>query len=379
MTKRSHLTDDPGKIVFRQSNGEDLTWDDDPSSITANFWEGKLDLEASARRLTTELRVRHLIGQSPAFLAVKMKLVPVAHYNVNVLILGETGTGKELFARAIHYLSHRSHQPFVPVNCGAIPMELMETELFGHERGAFTGAHTAKPGLIHEAQRGTLFLDEIDCLPLLAQVKLLRFLQEKEYRPLGSTKAQGADVRVIAATNADLEKAVREEKFRQDLYYRLNVVPLSLPPLRERKEDIPLLAHHFLAKYADEFAKQIKDFSPAAMQRLTLYEWPGNVRELEHVVERAVILAQRELIDETDLFLQACEPHPPPRSFREAKAEAVTRFERAYLQELLSAHRGNITRAAATAQKNRRAFWQLLQKHKIAVFDFKAAQPHSDK
>lgn len=202
--------------------------------------------ETLTHELKERLGLKQLIGENPAFLAEIKKIPIIAKCDASVLISGETGTGKELCARAIHYLSPRASKPFIPVNCGAIPVELVENELFGHKRGAFTGASTSQSGLIHEADGGTLFLDEIDCLPLLAQIKLLRFLQEKEYRPLGSTKMQKADVRVIAATNVDLEAVVREGKLRRDLYYRLNIIPLTLISLRERREDIPLLAHHFL-------------------------------------------------------------------------------------------------------------------------------------
>ena len=209
----------------------------------------------------------------------------LARCDATVLISGETGTGKEVCARAIHYLSPRSSKPFITVNCGAIPAELVENELFGHERGAYTDAAVAKPGLIAEAEGGTLFLDEIDCLPLLAQVKLLRFLQEKEYRPLGSVKTRAASVRVIVATNADLENALRQGRLRQDLYYRINILSLVLPPLRQRQGDILLLARHFLAKFTEEFAKPVQDFSPDVLPTLLAYPWPGNIRELEHTIE----------------------------------------------------------------------------------------------
>ncbi|NOT53018.1 MAG: sigma-54-dependent Fis family transcriptional regulator [Deltaproteobacteria bacterium] len=307
------------------------------------------------------LGLRSLIGQSPAFLAAKDQIAQVAQYDVSVLILGETGTGKELFARAIHYLSARSQQPFIPVNCGAIPADLFENELFGHDRGAFTGAVAATVGLIREADGGTLFLDEIDALPVLAQVKLLRFLQEKEYRPLGSTKMQHVDLRVVAATNVSIEQEVKEGKFRQDLYYRLNIIPMTLPRLCERKEDIPILARHFLLKYAGEFKKTVTAFSAVAMRQLLLYAWPGNVRELEHIVQRAVVLSQQEIISEEALRLPEVSPSQC-LSFKEAKASAVAQFERSYLLELLGAHQGSVTQAARTAQKHRRALWQLIYK-----------------
>jgi two-component system response regulator GlrR len=213
--------------------------------------------ESQVHTLKEKLGLKQLVGGSPAFLAAVERVPLVAKCEANVLISGETGTGKELFARAIHYLSPRAGNPFIPISCGAIPVELVENELFGHIQGAFTSATSSQPGLIYQAHGGTLFLDEIDCLPLASQVKLLRLLQEKEYRQLGSSKVLQADVRVIAATNIELEKAVSDGKFRQDLYYRLNILPLALPPLRERKEDIPLLARHFLVKYTPEKSLKI--------------------------------------------------------------------------------------------------------------------------
>ena len=314
-----------------------------------------------------------LLGESPAFLAEIRKIPLLAQCDVNVLISGETGTGKELCARAIHYLSPRAGRPFIAVNCGAIPVELVENELFGHERGAFTDASTAQGGLIHEAEGGTLFLDEIACLPLLAQVKLLRFLQDKEYRRLGSSKTQQGDVRVVAAMNVDLEEAVREGKLRQDLYYRLNIIPLVLPPLRERREDIPLLARYFLAKYAAKLNKYVTDCSPDVMQLLVLYEWPGNVRELEHTIERAVVLSEQAVIHKADIILPRVAAAAHQDSFQEAKAKVIAQFERTYIQGLLLAHQGNITKAARAAQKNRRAFWQLMRKHLLDAHSFKSS------
>jgi two-component system response regulator GlrR len=317
--------------------------------------------------LKKTLGLKRLVGESPAFVAEISKFPIIARCDASVLILGETGTGKELCARAIHYVSPRAGKPFVPVNCGAIPVELVENELFGHEREAFTGAASSRSGLIHEADGGTLFMDEIDCLPLLAQVKLLRFLQDKEYRPLGSMKMRQADVRVMAATNIDLEEAVRAGKLRPDLYYRLNVIPLVLPPLRERREDIPLLARHFLARYADEFDKSITDFSLTAMQMLLLYEWPGNVRELEHVIERAVVMCERKVIGSEDIGLPRLKPGASEASFQEMKSTMIAQFERTYINGLLRAHRGNISKAARAARKDPRALRQLIRKHKIDV------------
>jgi len=321
--------------------------------------------------LKQTLGLKRLVGESPAFVAEISKFPMIARCDASVLILGETGTGKELCARAIHYVSPRAGKPFVPVNCGAIPVELVENELFGHEREAFTGAASSRSGLIHEADGGTLFLDEIDCLPLLAQVKLLRFLQDKEYRPLGSMKMRQADVRVMAATNIDLEEAVRAGKLRPDLYYRLNVIPLVLPPLRERCEDIPLLARHFLARYADEFDKLISDFSLTAMQMLLVYEWPGNVRELEHAIERAVVMCERKVIGSEDIRLPRLKPGASEASFQEMKSTMIAQFERTYINGLLQAHRGNISKAARAARKDPRALRQLIRKHKIDVRSIK--------
>jgi two-component system, NtrC family, response regulator GlrR len=321
-----------------------------------------------------DFQSRQLIGSSPTFLQELKKIPLIAGCEANVLIVGETGTGKELYARAIHYSSPRAGKPFMPVNCGAIPVELVENELFGHTRGAFTSASSLQVGLIEEANGGTLFLDEIDCLPIFAQVKLLRFLQEKEYRPLGSPRMRRADVRVIAASNLNLPEAVDNGKVRQDLFYRLNIISLTLPPLRDRREDIPLLANHFLAKYARESQKDVVDFSQEALQTLMAHSWPGNIRELEHVIERAIVLCQTELINETDLSLPSARPGSPRESLQEAKAKEIARFEKSYIQGVLSISRGNITRAAQVARKNRRAFWQLIQKHQIDVSRFKPSE-----
>jgi two-component system, NtrC family, response regulator GlrR len=316
---------------------------------------------------------KKVIGESPVFLDQLRRIPMIAKCDANVLIAGETGTGKELYARAIHYGSSRGGRPFVPVNCGAIPAELVENELFGHERGAFTSAATLQTGLIEEANGGTLFLDEIDCLPVFAQVKLLRFLQEKEYRPLGSAKIRRADVRIIAASNLNLEEAVANGKVRQDLYYRLNIISLILPPLRERREDIPLLARHFLERYASELDKDVFEFSAEALQSLMVHNWPGNVRELEHVIERAVVLCEGKILRPHDLVISPAVREGGEQSLQEAKAKVIARFERDYIQGLLSACKGNITRAAQVAKKNRRAFWQLIQKHQIDVARFKTS------
>ncbi|HWS53047.1 MAG TPA: sigma-54 dependent transcriptional regulator [Pyrinomonadaceae bacterium] len=333
--------------------------------ILPRVW--RLAEEAAHRRREPGGWPKQLIGENAEFLAEVSKIPTMARCDASVLLLGETGTGKELCARAIHYLSPRASRPFVPINCGAIPTELVENELFGHERGAFTGATGARSGLIREAEGGTLFLDEVDCLPSQAQVKLLRFLQDKEYKPLGSTKFCRADVRVVAATNANCRAALESGRLRQDLYYRLNVIPLKLPPLRERREDIRPLACHFLATYAAEFAKPARGFTAEALQALVSYDWPGNVRELEHVVERAVIFSDQPLIKAADIVLTDAAEPPRQQSFKEAKSRVITRFERAYILDLLLANNGNVSRAARAAHKNRRALWELIRKHHIDV------------
>ena len=325
--------------------------------------------------LETAPGLKRLIGKSPAFLRQVNNIPLLARCEANVLIVGETGTGKELYARAIHYGSARAGKPFMPVNCGAIPADLVENELFGHERGAYTNASTLHNGLIAEANGGTLFLDEIDCLPTMAQVKLLRFLQEKEYRPLGSTTMRHANVRVIAASNLDLQEAVGNGKVRQDLFYRLNVISFVLPPLRERREDIPLLARHFLDKYSREFKRGTIDFAPDALNSMMLYSWPGNVRELEHVIERAIVLCEGSTISANDLIISNSPALAGRESLRQAKAKEIARFEKNYIQGLLCACKGNITKAAQVAQKNRRAFWQLIQKYEINVSRFKSTAP----
>jgi DNA-binding NtrC family response regulator len=323
--------------------------------------------------LKEQLGLSKLVGKSPAFLSVVKKIPMVARCDANVLITGETGTGKELVAQAIHYLSPRASKPFVPVNCGAIPTDLVENELFGHQPGAYTGAMAKQFGLINEAEGGTLFLDEVDCLPLLVQTKLLRFLQDREYRVLGSAKVVKADVRVLAASNSDLGQAVEEGTFRGDLYYRLSVIPLALPPLRERIEDIPRLASHFLEKFVHGNFNPTTHFTPDAIRKLLLHPWPGNIRELENVVEQATVLSGRNILRGDDLSLSARNGPTDLNSFREAKAIVVDKFERDYINKLLLAYGGNISQAAQAAQKNRRAFWELIRKHGIKVNHFKPA------
>jgi two-component system, NtrC family, response regulator GlrR len=328
-------------------------------------------LEKVPEQSNSQFALDGLIGQSCAFRAQAKRIPLAGSCDAGVLIIGKTGTGKELFARAIHQLSPRADKPFIAVNCGAIPVDLAENELFGHEQGAFTGASRSQPGLVQEADGGTLFLDEIAGLHPLVQVKLLRFLQEKEYRPLGSTKARSVDVRVIGAANVDLEQLVGAGKFRADLFYRLNILSFQLPSLAERREDIPLLAFHFLAKYSSRFGRNITSFSTGSMQKLMRYDWPGNVRELEYSIERSVVFSQGAVIQETQIFLPGEDCASQQSSFKEAKAARIAQFEKTYLLDVLSSCNGNITQAARVARKNRRAFWQLVRKHQIDVDQFR--------
>lgn len=324
----------------------------------------------AASRLPSELG---LLGQSPAFIAEMEKLTAISSCDVTVLIAGETGTGKELVARAIHTMSSRQGHSFVPVDCGAIPQELAESEFFGHERGAFTGAVTKTAGLVGAANGGTLFLDEVDGLSLATQAKLLRFLQQREYRAVGSTAMQRSDVRVISATNADLSERVIEGKFREDLFYRLKVVQVQLPPLRERGEDVALLAEHFVKKVADRFGRAVPGISPSAMTRLLAHRWPGNIREVENVMEAAVALSSGAWLQAGDLSFG----HGVPMSagsLREAKARAVQDFERTFIVRLLRTYEGNISEAARAAKKNRRAFFELMRKYKVRAEEYRDAR-----
>lgn len=320
-------------------------------------------------------RAHDLIGSSACFVKQLVELPVIAGCDACVLILGETGTGKELFARTIHYLSPRAPRPLVAVNCGAIPTELMESELFGCVRGAYTSAHAARNGLVREAQGGTLFLDEIDALPLSAQTKLLRFVHEKEYRPVGSSSTLMADVRVIAASNRDLAALVEQGAFRRDLYFRLNVLKLHLPALRERREDIAELARYFTDQCCRKAHRGAIRLTSQAMGKLLAHEWPGNARELSNVIERAVLFCQGSSIEGKDVQIaDDTKPEDDVESFREAKARIIGAFERRYIERMLSVHDGNITHAASAARKNRRAFFALMRKHAIAAERFREGE-----
>ena len=326
-----------------------------------------------------------LIGTSRCFLQVKSMIPLLSKSKSTVLISGETGTGKELFARALHYSGERRGKPFVPVNCAALPDHLVENELFGHSKGAFTGALVEKHGLFHEADGGTLFLDEINSLNMATQSKLLRVLQDQEFRPLGSIKSRVVDVKIVAATNTDLRYLVEARQFREDLFYRLNVLTVVLPSLRDRREDILELAGHFLKRSAEEFGKGAVRLSPDAIMKMMSYVWPGNVRELQGVMHRAVAMAAGEVLEASDLDLPDHEPTglaakfvpevvvTDQGGFQAMKAKVIDEFERAYLCRILSTHHGNISKAARAAKKERRAFQRLLHKHGLNRHIFPAA------
>lgn len=326
------------------------------------------------RKTTAEHGFAGMIGRSPMMLDVFRLVETVCRTNSTVLISGESGTGKELVARAIHMLSLRRDKPFVAVNCGAMPEALLESELFGHVRGAFTGADKDKKGLIEAADGGTVFLDEIGEMPQTMQVKLLRVLQERKYRRVGGTDESSSNIRVIAATNRDLPKQVGEGKFREDLFYRLNVIPVAMPALRDRAEDIPLIAEHFLAKYAREMNKPVTAFSPDAIAALKAYSWPGNVRELENVVERSVALESGHRIEAAALPDHLREGRPATQRPGDPVPEDGVAFnlerhlqdiERAHLERALERAGGVQTRAADVLGLSFRQFRYLMKKHGI--------------
>ncbi|MBI3357112.1 MAG: sigma-54-dependent Fis family transcriptional regulator, partial [Nitrospirae bacterium] len=326
--------------------------------------------EAALRREVSRLRkevhkeysFHQILGKSKAIQAVFDLIRRVADSPTNVLITGESGTGKELVAKAIHYNSDRKEAPFIPVNCAAIPEQLLESELFGHMRGAFTDAKMDKRGLFEEAQKGTLFLDEISELPLMLQAKILRAIQEKEIRRVGATKPISVDVRIIAATNLNLTEEVKNKRFREDLYYRLNVIELKLPPLRERCEDIPLLVEAFLKKCGDARRKEIKGVSEAALAMLMDYGWPGNVRELENVIERAVTLSHGEKISPDDLPPAVQGARGDRRVLDEAaeKSLPLHEIEKEHIKKILEKTGGNKYQAAHALGIDRKTLYRKL-------------------
>lgn len=316
------------------------------------------------KQLNERYSLENIIGRDPRMQRVYDMIEAVADTRSTVLITGESGTGKSLIARAIHRLSSRRNKPFVEVACGALPETLLESELFGHVAGAFTGATSDKIGKFMQADGGTIFLDEIGTASPALQVKLLRVLQDFEFEPVGSTKTYTVDVRVILATNEDLAQAVAEGRFRRDLYYRINVINIELPPLRERVSDIPLLAAHFLKQFCQETGRRIEGFTPEAMRALQIYSWPGNVRELQNVIERAVLLGKGPLIDVADLPPNVVASVPPALSVPSGKPlkQALSLPERQIILEALEAHKWNRQAAAKALGINRTTLYKKMKR-----------------
>ena len=308
-----------------------------------------------------------IVTASPAMDTLLAEARLAAQSDASLLIQGESGTGKELLARAIHRASPRHASPFVAINCGAIPAELLESELFGHVKGAFTGAGRDHAGLFQSAERGTVFLDEIGDMPPPLQVKLLRVLQEGEVRPVGATETRPVDVRILSANHRNLEEAIASGEFREDLYYRLNVVTLTLPPLRERREDIPLLARHFLAALTEKYRRRIHGFAPDALDMLAAADWPGNIRQLHNVLEQCVALCTTSTIP-ASLVARALRDKPAEI---QPLAEARSAFERDYLITLLKLTRGQVSEVARLAGRNRTEVYRLLQRHGLTPALFK--------
>ena len=362
---------DAGAFYFLQKNDKPENW---LQVIKRALTQKRLELENEAlkQQLETKFAFDNIIGRSSAMNRVFDLIRKIADTQANVLITGESGTGKELIARSIHANSSRKSKPFVPLNCGGLPENLVESELFGHEKGAFTGANATRPGLMEHANTGTFFLDEIGELPMHLQVKFLRVIEERRIRRLGSNREVDLDIRLISATNQNLETLVAEGKFREDLFYRINTFVIHLPPLRDRDGDIPLLAKQFLSHFCKTMPREISGFSNEAMGLLCQHNWPGNVRELQHAVERSVAMASSGEILPEDLPENlgrresvGVRTEHFERPFKEAKEAIIEEFEKAYVKHLLDAHNGNISRAAQHSGIDRRSLHRLLAKHGI--------------
>lgn len=324
-----------------------------------------------------------LVGSSQPMRLLQGQIEKVARTSATVLITGESGTGKEVVARTLHANSLRSERQFIPIDCSTIPESIIESELFGHLRGSFTGAVKDKKGMVEEADLGTLFLDEIGDLNPAMQVKLLRLLQEGEFKPIGSNSIRRVDIRFIAATNRNLKEGIRNGEFREDLYYRLNVINIQLPPLRERRDDIPLLANHFLEKYNTHYGKGIKSISSEAMAYMLRKDWPGNVRELENLIERGIIMSQGQSLDLADIggqepiadLQEPSLPVPPPdifdMPFKEAKDKLIEQFQSEYLAKVLSRNEGNVSQAARESGLKRQYLHRLMRETSIESRSFK--------
>lgn len=324
--------------------------------------------------LKRQFGLSQILGRSKVVRDLHEKIDKISLCDVNVLISGESGTGKELAARAIHYLSLRAGNPFIPVNCSAIPESLFENELFGHVKGAFTDAHLQQIGLVKEAEGGTLFLDEIGAISPFIQAKLLRLLEDKGYKPLGDPRPRKADIRIIAATNRDLQGLVKEGKFRKDLFYRLNIVSLFIPPLRERKEDIQILVEYFVNKYSKQYNKPINKVTEDAMNSFVSYSWPGNIREIENKIQNIIVMSDTSVIRVEDTQFPVSEPESKEYKleyFKSAKKEIIDSFEQNYLIQLLTEYRGDVVTAAKKAGKSRTALWNLLKKNNLSPKQFR--------
>jgi two-component system response regulator GlrR len=340
----------------------------------------QIDRALESSKLTSEIKMlkgllkekydfANIVANSVKMQKVLKQVSLIARTDSTVCIHGDSGTGKELIARAIHLGSDRKDKPFVAINCAALPETLLESELFGYEKGAFTGAMRSTMGLFTQADEGTIFLDEISNMPMSIQAKMLRVLQERQFYPIGSKKLVEVSVRVLVATNKDLEEEVREGRFREDLFYRVHVIPVNLPPLRERKEDIPPLVDHFIKKLGPKMGKEVKGLSPLAMQKLMLHDWPGNVRELENTIEYAMAITQQDIITD-NLILQAKGLFPESlKTLKEAKAD----FEKDYLIHLLDLSKGNVSKASEMAGKYRADFYILLKKYDLKPEDYKTS------
>ncbi len=329
-----------------------------------------LRLKEQIRKVADNYRFGNMVAESQAMKSVFALAEKAAQYNATVLITGESGTGKELIAKGIHFSGEKAAMPFVPVNCGGIPENLLESEFFGYKKGAFTGADRNRKGLFEEADNGTIFLDEIGEMPLSLQIKFLRVLQESEIRPVGDSKTKKIHVRVIAATSKNLESEIREGRFRQDLFYRLNVLPIHLPPLRERIEDIPLLTQHFIDKFNKIFQKEIKGIAPDALSVLLKAKWPGNVRELENAIERAMILAEEQILSKENLppGILESDPENTDEIFEGYSLKTAQKIlEKKMIVKALTATRGNRTHAGRLLEISHPSLLQKIKAYKISV------------
>ena len=350
-----------------------LIWPFDTRTLFLQFEKAleSFKLLEDIKDLQSELQIRQiqdsLKGTGPKIQGVLERLIKVASTNANVLITGETGTGKELIARAVHYNSPRAGKPFITLNCSTLPRDLFESMLFGHIKGSYTGAGQTVKGIYGEADKGSLFLDEIAEFPLRLQAKLLRVVEGGGYQKVGGSQTLHADVRILSATNKDLQGEIDQKRFREDLFHRLNTFPIHVPPLRERKEDIPEIANYFFRKFQSEINNELKGFSASAIQKLLLYSWPGNIRELENKVQRAMVDAKGPTIYREDIIFDELRGGDQLKSFKEAKTE----FEKNYVMNVLSISNGNVSQAARLAKKDRKDFYGLMGKYGFQSSDFR--------